>query len=101
MLSPSDHIALLSLPSLGLFRVPRRVRDATLGVIIELLPEASVRTLVPGRVQYAGQRRNYVLPGARGRCDSCRERFGPIDPGCSSLACPAHSQASSPLPRSG
>ncbi|WP_069464854.1 hypothetical protein [Actinacidiphila rubida] len=67
MLSPSDHIALLSLPSLGLFRVPRRVRDATLGVITELLPEASGTTRVPGRIQYAGLRRNYVLPGARGR----------------------------------
>jgi hypothetical protein len=67
MLSPSDHIALLSLPSLGLFRVPRRVRDATLGVITELLPEAPGRTPVPGRIQYAGQQRNYVLPGARGR----------------------------------
>jgi hypothetical protein len=67
MLSPPDHIALLSLPSLGLFRLPRRVREAALGVITELLPEASGRTLVPGRIQDAGQRRSYVLPGARGR----------------------------------
>ncbi|MEV6653150.1 hypothetical protein [Streptomyces sp. NPDC051219] len=67
MLSPSERIALLSLPSLGLFRVPRRVRDAVLGIIGELLPVESGRTSLPGRVQDTGQRRHYVLPGAWGR----------------------------------
>lgn len=67
MLSPPDRIGLLSLPSLGLFRVPHRVRDALLGVIGALFPEAPGRTVVPGRIQQAGQRQHYVLPGAWGR----------------------------------
>lgn len=67
MLSPSERIALLSLPSLGLFRIPRRVRDTVLGAFGELLLAEPGRSSLPGRVQYAGQRRNFVLSGARGR----------------------------------
>ncbi|MEU1366328.1 hypothetical protein ABZ454_09330 [Streptomyces sp. NPDC005803] len=67
MLSPSEQIALLSLPSLGMFRISRRVRDAVLGVIGELFPAKLGETLLPRRIQYAGQRRYYVLPGTWGR----------------------------------
>ncbi|MER5669122.1 hypothetical protein [Streptomyces mirabilis] len=66
MISPPEHIALLSLPMLSLMRVAHRLRGAALGVIGALIPESG-NALPLGRIQYTSEAPHYVLPGVRGR----------------------------------
>lgn len=61
MISPPEHIALLSLPVLGLMRAAHRLRGAALGVIGALIPESG-NALPPGRIQYTSE-----APHVRGR----------------------------------
>ncbi len=66
MISPPEHIALLSLPMLSLMGVAHRLTGAALGVIGALIPESG-NALPPGRIQYTSEAQHYVLPGVRGR----------------------------------
>jgi hypothetical protein len=57
MISPPEHIALLSLPMLSLMGVAHRLRGAALGVIGALIPESG-NALPPGRIQYTSEARD-------------------------------------------
>ncbi|WP_149038398.1 hypothetical protein [Kitasatospora sp. MBT63] len=68
MLSPRERVALISLPSLGWFRVSGQARDAALYAVSELLAATAGPTSAREEVQRPGGGERYlVLPGRSGR----------------------------------
>lgn len=68
MVSRPERVGLVSLPSLGWFRVTRRARDAALYAVSELLAAAAEPTSAQEDVQRPGGTERYlVLPGRSGR----------------------------------